>query len=357
MSIDAHQRVIRDSARALVISLFESVGVQRSTGGSIADVLIRANARGIHSHGLSRLEIYMKRIATGAISPDLALSVINEGPQFAHLDAQNSPGIPAAIHAAELAIRKAKENGVAFVGVRRANHFGFASYYSLLGLEHDVVLMTFSNTDAVMAAYGGATALLGTNPLAVGIPSFLPFPFVIDMATSSGAYGKILGAAREGRPIPGDWALDRSGRPTTDANEALGGVLLPFGGAKGSALALLVEVLCGPLVGAALGQEAGGLYSDLDSPQNLGHLFVGVSSSLFVDTTEFKRRTTQLAESIRACPPAIGHERVLLPGELEHRAETACNGYIPVDVSTVGMMRKLAREHNISLPDDLRATS
>ena len=348
-----YARVARDSVSDVVIALFESVGVERPAGAVIADALARANARGIHSHGLSRLEIYIKRIASGAVNPDPDVRVLREGPHFALLDGGNGPGIPVAVRAAELAVRKAKEYGIAIVGVRRANHFGFASYYSLLGLEHDVALMVFSNTEAVMAAHGSATALLGTNPLAAGFPSNLPFPFVVDMATSAGAYGKILGAAREGRSIPDGWAVDKRGRPTTDPNEALAGVLLPFGDGLGSAIALLVEVLCGPLVGAALSQEAGGLYSDLTSPQNLGHVFIGISPSLFVDSNEFKRRTTQMAERIRSSSPALGYERVYLPGELEHEAESACNGSIPVDPATLDMIAKLAAEFGVDLPGDL----
>ncbi|MBO8141727.1 MAG: Ldh family oxidoreductase [Firmicutes bacterium] len=287
----------------------------------VAESLVLADLRGVHSHGLLRLPVYVERIQRGVLDPRAKVRIVRETPAAAVLDAANGHGIPAGVKAMDVCIAKARRCGVGVAAVRRSNHFGIGWYFVRRAVQQGMVGVACSNADALVAPWGARKAYLGTNPLAVGIPAGEEPPVAVDMATSAGAHGRIVLARERGETIPPGWALDENGRPTTDPEAALAGTLLPFGGAKGSAIGLVIDLLCGPLAGALTGPHIAPLYSGMDRPQGLGHLFLAIDVGAFADPREFARQVDESIRAVRALPPAEGFERVQLPGEPEWRKE------------------------------------
>lgn len=311
------QRLPWEPLRARCQRILERAGMRPEDAYLVADSLVLAELRGVRSHGVVRLPVYVERIRRGVLDPKAEVRVVREHRATAVLDAGDGHGIPAGVRAMDLCIEKARQYGVAAVAVRRSNHFGAAWYFARRAVEQGMIGVASANADAFVAPWGAARRYLGTNPLAVGIPAGEEPPIALDMATSAAAHGRIMLARQRGEPIPLGWALDREGRPTTDPAAALEGALLPFGQAKGSAIALIIDLVCGPLAGALTGPFIAALYTDLDRPQRLGHFFMAIDVAAFADPAEFRRRVDESIRAIRSLPPAQGFERVYLPGEPE----------------------------------------
>jgi len=242
-------------------------------------------------------------------------------------------------------------NGAAWGGVRNSNHFGATAYYVLQIARQGMVGIAVTNSPPAMAPWGGRAPLLGTNPIAIAVPSDAE-PLVIDMATSLVAKGRILLAQTAGETtIPAGWALDAHGRPTTDVAEALKGTVAPLGAHKGSGLALMIDILAGALTGAAMATGLGQLHSNQDKRQGLGHLFGAIDIDQLVPLTEFTRRVGELAAVVRATQPAEGVERIYLPGELETetRRRRLEHG-VPLADGVKVSLESLAAELGISFP-------
>ena len=214
------------------------------------------------------------------------------------------------------------EHGTGFVGVRNSNHFGPAAYYVEKAVARGCIGLAISNAPPNMAPFGGKQRFLGTNPVAIGIPAGEEPPLIFDASTSVVARGKIIVAAHTGQPIPEGWAIDPDGHPTTDAQQALAGAVLPFGGPKGSAISFIIDVFCGVLTGAAFALHLNTL-ENLAAVQNVGHVFAAVRTDLFVKDDEFRKRMDAILSMLKASPPAPGAERVLVPGEIELAHESA----------------------------------
>lgn len=283
----------------------------------MASSLVLAELRGVRSHGVVRLPIYVERIRRGLIAPRARLTVVREAKAAAAWDANDGHGIPAGVQAMEACIEKARACGVGVVTVRRSNHFGMAWYFVRRAVQQDMIGVAASNADSFVAPWGAGRRYLGTNPLAVGVPAGEEPPVALDMATSVVAHGRVFLAKQRGQSIPIGWALDKEGEPTTDPAAALEGALLPFGEAKGSAISLLIDLICGPLAGALTGPLIAPLYTGLDRPQGLGHFFMAIDIRAFTDVAEFKRQVDDSMRAVRALPPASGFDRVYLPGEPE----------------------------------------
>ncbi|MBE3581924.1 MAG: Ldh family oxidoreductase [Thermoanaerobacteraceae bacterium] len=324
------------------------LGVGEEAARLLCDTLVQANLRGVDSHGVTRMGIYVERIRRGLVDPRGEPEIIRDTPAVALMDARNTLGQVASYWAMRLAIEKAKAVGTGMVGVRGSNHFGAAAYYTMCALKEDLIGIALSNAPATMAPWGARAPYMGTNPLSVAVPAKGRLPIVFDMATSIVARGKIILAAQKGESIPEGWAMDAEGRITTDAEKALEGAVLPFGGAKGSAIAILIDVFAGILTGAAFGPHIGDLYRNLEGRQNLGHVFAAVDPGVFGDTDEFKNRIAQMIDEIKGLPPAYGVEEVLLPGEIEFRtAERRRREGIPLEPEVEEMLRGLGREFGV----------
>ena len=294
--------------KTFCVDVLRHVGVAAGEATFIIDNLVAADMRGVDSHGVVRLPIYVKRLAAGAINARPAVRILRETATSAVVDGDNGLGQWVGMKAMEIAIDKALSGACTFVSVRNSNHFGAAAYYAEMAAARDLIGLAFTIGGINhMTPWGGAAAILGNNPFAVAMPAGVEPPVVLDMACSVAARGKIIVAAKEGQPIPADWAVGPDGIATTDAIEALKGFVQPVGGPKGYALTLVIGLLSTMLSGAFFGREVTHMYDDLERPQNIGHLFAAIPIALFEDIDVYKSRMDKAIAEVRGvkrAPPA-----------------------------------------------------
>jgi len=353
MSIAEETRTIPEKVlKTFCINVLEKVGVPTSDAVEIVDNLVEADLRGVESHGVVRMPIYVQRLAAKATNPRPTIKIVRETPSSAVVDGDNGMGQLVSIRAMQIAIDKAKANQTCcFVSVRNSNHFGAAAEYAKMACAHDMIGFAFTIGGINhMVPWGGAEAMLGNNPFAVALPAGAETPVVLDMACSVAARGKIIVAAKEGVPIPADWAVGPDGQPTTDAVEALKGFVQPVGGPKGYALTLIIGLLSSMLSGAHFGSEVTHMYDDLERPQNIGHLFGVLPIALFEDVATFHRRMEKAVADIRGVRRAPGVERVYLPGEREEiSAERLRRDGIPIGLGVLAELDEMGSAYGLSL--------
>jgi len=331
-------------------AILEKLKVPREDAKEVADCLLQADLRGVDSHGMIRLPVYAERIRKGVVNPRPMPKVVRSSARTALLDGDNGLGAVVGSKAMEEAIKLAADGSISFVGVRRSNHFGIAAFYVQKAVRKGLIGCAASNAPPHMAPFGGRTRFLGTNPFSVGIPAGEQPPLIFDASTSVVARGKIIVAAKEGKAIPTGWAIDRDGNPTTDAKGALAGSVLPFGGPKGSAISLIIDVLCGVLTGAAFGLTLNTL-ENLEAEQNLGHVFVAMRTDIFVTAEDFASRMDEILRTLKASPPAPNNEQVLAPGEIERHNEAKNRKLgVPVLPTVVDQLAALGGELNVNFP-------
>ncbi len=342
-----------EKLRAFTLQVFQKVGVSPEDAELVTNSLIEANLRGVDTHGVTRmLNVYIKRLQVGVMSPRTSLVVVREKAATALIDCHNSIGQVGATRAMQLAIKKAKETGTAFVAVTHSNHYGAAAYYAMMALEHGMIGFSATNAPAAVAPTGGRKPLLGTNPLAVAIPAGEELPVVLDFATTVVARGRIVLYAKQNKPLEPGWAFDEMGRPTVDPQAALRGLLAPIGGYKGYGLALVVDLLSGVLTGANYGAHFPGFLADnLETPSDIGSVFAAVNVESFMDLPEFKVRMDAALREIKQSPLAEGARRIYIPGEIEFetKAERLQNG-IPVPEPIVKEFIALGEELGVPFP-------
>jgi LDH2 family malate/lactate/ureidoglycolate dehydrogenase len=284
-----------------------------------AHTLVEADLTGIESHGTSRMPIYLKRIRSGAVRSQCLLTVAADHIATGVMDAGNSMGAYASYKVMQTVIARARTTGVAFFTLKNSNHYGTAAYFAKMALEHDMIGISATNSTARMAPWGGRDAYFGTNPFAVAVPAGKELPVVADMATSVVARGKIIIAAKKNQQIPPGWALNKNGENTTDPQEALAGTVLPFAGPKGSAIALLIDVLTGVLSGSAFGLKINDMYADFKQPTYTSHMFAAIDISKFSAVEQFKDNMDRMIREIKSSTPAENVAEIYLPGEIELR--------------------------------------
>lgn len=299
-----------------------ALDVPRPDAELVAESLIDAELEGQAAHGLIRFPFLFDRLGAGLINPRPSMRLTGERAAAAVLDADNGLGPVAGVRAVQAATERAHALGAGVVAVRRSNHLGSLGFYLRRFTASGVIGLAFSNTPPAMSPPGGRTPYLGTNPIAAGFPTSGE-PVIVDMATSQVARGRILSAARMGEPIPEGWAMDAEGQPTTDPEAAIGGSLLPLGGDKGFALAVLVEVLSGVLPVAAVGPEVQGTFLESDRESNVGHCFVAIDPGAMAPG--FAGRMDSLTSDIRR----LGGRA---PGDRRH-AERARRAEVGIDLS------------------------
>ncbi|MFQ6075140.1 MAG: Ldh family oxidoreductase [Candidatus Bathyarchaeia archaeon] len=325
-----------------VVSILGRFGVGDDEASIVADALVEANLRGVESHGVRLLPVYVNRIKHGTLRPGLEPKVVSEAPSTALLDGGFGFGQTIGVKAMEMAVRKAHETGVGVVGVKNINHFGMAAYYALQAIKQGVIGMAFCNTKPHVVAWGGRMPVLGTNPICVGVPAGEEMPIVLDMATSAAAWGRVRMARDRGEEIPRGWAVDERGRVTTDPAEAMEGGLLPFGGYKGYGLALLVDILSGVLTGAESGPGVISLWDEEEFP-TLGQLFVALDFNR-MGAEGFRGKVDALIRAVKGSPPAEGVEEILMSGEREFKVrERRLREGIPIDEGTWKALKELKR--------------
>jgi L-2-hydroxycarboxylate dehydrogenase (NAD+) len=347
---------------AFCARVFRHLGVPEEEAILAADVLSAADRRGIDSHGVARLRTYYDLLGAGRINPRPRPRVVRETPSTATVDGDNGLGLVIGPWANAVAMEKAVAAGTGWVSVCNTNHYGIAGYYVMKAVERDLIGWSMTNTTRGVAPLWGAERMFGTNPIAIGFPAGTEPPVILDMATSTVAYGKIEIAVREGEPIPLGWAIDRDGRPTTDPRAMIeGGALVPLGsdrehgGHKGYGLAVAVDVLCAVLSGANWGPFAPPFaLRQADPPRwvgkGIGHFFGAMRVDAFRDTAEFKEQMDDFVRTLRATRPAPGTSGPLIPGDPERlaQAERDVHG-VPLLQAVLDDLREIARATGVPL--------
>lgn len=309
-------KINADKLARVVADIFIALGIAPDDARIVAGDLVLADLEGIGSHGVMLLPMYVERIQKGSVSTRGEGTLVSDNKTAIVIDAENALGQLTAHQAVRIAASRAKQFGMATVAIRNAFHFGTAGRYARLIADEGCIGIVMSNTRPLMPAPGGAQAITGNNPIAIALPSSGDHAIEVDMALSATAMGKIRLAAAAGRSIPDDWAMASDGKPTTDPNAAIKGMLAPAAGAKGFGLAFIVDLLCGGLSGGAIGSEVQPLYGDPSVPYRCSQLFMALDPALFPSDSSFADRTNEHAKRIRESKRAPGVDRVYAPGEL-----------------------------------------
>jgi LDH2 family malate/lactate/ureidoglycolate dehydrogenase len=325
-----------EALESYACQLLEASGVPQDKAALVARVLVSANLRGVDSHGVQLLIFYLEQLAAKDVDPLAEGHVISEEGACLHYHGENGLGAAIARTCCNHGIRIAKQTGMSMVVARESNHFGMAAFWSQMYSAEGLIGMCFCNASAMVPPWQGREPRVGTNPICVSVPGGEEDPWLLDMATTTVAAGKIYKAWINGyKDIPPGWALDEEGVPTTDVHAALhGGSVAPLGGYKGSGLALMVEILCSVLSGGAIATEMGGIRIR-GRPMRVSQCFIGIDISRFMPLDEFGRRMDQLIRVIKSTKPAKGYDEVLVAGEpeLRHRSVRLKSG-IPLEEGT-----------------------
>lgn len=321
----------------LVARALERAGASRLQAEPAAAALTVAEAQGLSSHGLARVPLYCAHLRAGRTDGRAEPRIAADRPATVLVDAACGMAFAACALAVKEAIARAQANGAAFAGVTNSNHFGVAAQHLMPVAEAGLVGLAFGNSPAAMAAWGGRRPLFGTNPIAAVFPRRDGRPLVIDLSLSEVARGKLLVAAREKKAIPPNWALDRDGRVTTDPQAGLEGSMLPAGGVKGAMLALVVELLCVALTGAAYGFEADSFFSETGNRPRIGQAFLVVDPGGLAGRDVYLERIETLVAAM------LADRDVRLPGERRLRNEEhARHNGVTVDDALYDELRGLA---------------
>ena len=323
-------RVDVGALEAFAGAAFRAMGLSDEQSQMTARALVYSELR-FHpgqGQGVRRLRAYRDRLAEGAIDPAARFEVVKESPALALVDAHNGLGTVTGLKAMRLAVAKAKVCGIGTVIVRGSTHYGSSAVHAHEAVDAGCIGIAFTNAGPEMAAWGGATAMVGTNPWAIGAPGGRGFPVILDIALTTAGKGMMRWHAREGRPMPLDWALTPDGQETDDPVAAMQGALLGIGQYKGYGLSLMTDVMTGVLSGGAFGRAP---YSD-PMRQDVAHSVTAIDVAWFMSLDAFRERMGRLIDDIRTSRLRPGFAEVLVPGELEDRRERdkRANG-VPLD--------------------------
>jgi LDH2 family malate/lactate/ureidoglycolate dehydrogenase len=339
-----------ERVQAFIAGILVALDLPDADAQICAQRMTEADLRGVDTHGIFRLPHYARRIQAGGINRRPRVRPVRETPVTALVDGDNAMGHVVMTAATQLAIHKAAQSGLAWVGVFNSNHAGPAAVYSTMPVAHDMVgiYMTVANANH-MAPWGGVELILGTNPISVAIPAGEEPPIALDMATTVSSYGKIKLAAQKGEPIPAGWMVDRRGQPLTDPKRSHEGFLLPIGGYKGYGLNVVIGMLAGVLNGAAFGRNVVDFNKDLATPNNGGHVILAMRVDCFRPADDFKRDMDRSIREIRTSQRMEGVDRIWLPGEMEFQAiRRRRERGIPIAPAVAHSLRALAAE--VGLP-------
>jgi LDH2 family malate/lactate/ureidoglycolate dehydrogenase len=340
---ERERRVPAGALAGLVTAVFLRCGLAGEDAALVADTLVTADLRGIHSHGVLRVPEYVRKLRAEGVDPRGRPAVVRDAGAALVVDGGNAMGQVAAAFAMRAAVARARTTGVAAAAVRGSNHCGALEYYARLAVAERMVGIVTTNALPTMAPWGGRDRILGINPLAVAVPAAAEAPLVFDAAFSGSSHGRIRVFRQKGEPIPEGWAFDAEGRPTTDPARALEGLLQPVGGYKGTGLALMMGILSSVLSGAAYGTELGSLEAG-PRPGRDGHLCLALRVAAFEDVGRFTARVDAIARQVRDSRRAPGVERIWPPGHLEADTEARYRrGGIPLADATLADLAAAAR--------------
>ena len=327
--------------REIAVHILKGFSATDDEATLVADCLVRAEMRGIETHGIYFLKLLSDRVDAQMIHIPTSLKVVSEDETTAILDGGNGLGQVAAHRAMKMSIQKAQRFGVGLTLIRNTNHIGILAFYTLMAAEEGMVGIVMSNSAPSMSPWGGAEPFFGTNPLSIAIPSGSKDPVVLDMSSSVVARGKIRLAQRKKENIPPGWALDETGLPTTDPDAAMKGTLLPIGGPKGYGLAFMIDVLSGLLSGSQYGPLVKTFHQPL-GPTGIGVFLMAVGIERFMPLHQFRELVGSYVESIKKTKKAKGVSQIYLPGEIELEKEkkSFAEG-IELDLTVVNSLNQL----------------
>lgn len=362
-------KVMRPDLEAFTADVLRRYGLPPEDAVVTARVLVTSDLRGIASHGVARLGRYVKGLKEGYIVPGVAFDVQEPVPAVAVIDAKNGVGQVVSELAMNLAVAKARANGVGLVTVRNSNHFGIAGYYVQKAIEAGMLGICLTNAAPLVVPTHGADAILGTNPIAVGAPGEDGFDFLLDMATSVVPRGKLEVYDRNRKQMPLGWAVNANGYDTHDPGlvlhnlvERIGGGILPLGGRgdqfsgyKGYGLALMVDVLCGVLSGSAFGPDVDNLHREPQPGEvvapRVGHFFLAIDIARFIPLADFRRRLAELFAMLKDSRKAVDAEEIYIHGEKEHvRTRLHEQSGIPLSENVLNTLKKIAAECGAAPP-------
>lgn len=344
---DEVRRIPADELRVFIARLFCAAGAPDDAAAVVADGLVEADLMGLRSHGVMLTDMYVGRLCRGSVTQSEAATVVSERQGAVVLDAGHAFGHVTGRQAMTIAIAKARQFAAGVVTVRHGFHFGAAGRYARQAAEANCIGIVMCNTRPLMPAPGGAERVVGNNPIAIGIPTAGEIPIVLDMATSEAAMGKIRMAEKTGETIPESWAVTAQGNPTTDPAQAIKGMLLPAGGAKGFGLSFMIDLMCGLTSQGAVGPQVQPLYGDYSIPYDCSHLFIAIDVAYFCDPGVFRKQAALAADRIRNGVPAPGVTQLFAPGEPEWRRARAADGVVELDAPVVEMLNRCAEELGI----------
>lgn len=345
-----------------VVDVFTKMGCSQLHANLATSVLLSADARGIDSHGVSRLVGYVRLWEAGRINTKPDVHIVHETPSTATVDGDAGLGLVVAPFAMQTAISKARAAGTGWVSVRNSNHFGIAGFHAQMALQHDMIGIAMTNASAIVAPTFSIEKMLGTNPIAVAVPAEKQPPFVADFATTTASNGKLELLQRKNEAAPVGWVQDGEGNATTDANALKkGGALLPLGSDrehsshKGYALGSIVDILSAVLSGASYGPWAPPFPAYIPMPEaapgaGLGHFFGAMRIDAFRPSEEFKQHMDNWIQRFRNAKPAAGYDKVLIPGDSEREAEAIrMKEGIPLFDSVVNELKEVGEKLGVEL--------
>ncbi len=336
------------------------LGVPEKDGRITADVLILSDRRGIESHGVARLKRYVEGIKSGMIKPGTEINIIKETPVSMVVDGQGGLGQVVSFLTMNRLIEKARDSYMAFASIRNSNHYGIAGYYSIMAVQRDMIGISMTNAAPLVIPTHGKTAVFGTNPIAVGVPSNKETAFMLDMATSTVPRGKLEVYGRQGKEMPVTWATDHEGIATRDPGEVLknllerkGGGLLPLGGCdedtgghKGFGLGMVVEILCSVLSGGSFGLD---VYREKGKPSGVCHFLGVINPEAFAGTQSIKENTASFIDMCHNSPKARGKDYIYYPGEKEYKYSVRYKDHVPLDNAVFKALEGISSEFGVEM--------
>lgn len=321
-------RINETKLHDLAVSKLVQAGLDSTTAKQVTDVLVHADKRGVHSHGVMRVEHYCTRLAAGGLNKSAKFKIEQVSPSVAILDSDDGMGHSALIAATEHGIEMASQTGLGFVSIKNTSHCGALSYFMEQATSQGMIAIGMTQTDTCVAPHGGAERFLGTNPIAFGFPVDGSHPMIVDMATSATAFGKLLHAKETGQEIGKGLAIDKDGNETTNPHQVEN--LLPFGGHKGSGIALAIDALTGVLMGANFGNHITRMYGEYDKMRKLASLVIIIDPTR-LGTPLFSSTMALMTQELREVRPVPGVDKVRAPNDpqVEYAAQCDVQG-IPV---------------------------
>ncbi len=329
------------------IEIFEKLGISEVEARTISDNLVEAQLRGVQSHGIAKVINYADYIEKEIFNIKPNIKILKESNSTIAINGDHGMGAVLGKFAMEKCIEKAKISGIASATVSKGSHFGIAGFYSMMALKKDMIGIALCNSGNVMTIYGGTSRVLGTNPISIAVPANEKYPIVFDAATSEAAFNKIRIANIEGRDIPKGWAIDKNGKATVNAKEALEGAVIPFGGYKGSGLAVMVNILTCVLSGAFLdahGEET----KKGEASKGVGFYFSAIDIEKFQDVNIFKKSIDLMIGELKASNRNQDVKNIFMPGELEYlRKEENLRLGVEIGSGVLDGLKQLQKKYSL----------